>query len=87
MELRADHQSKVNEKERLVKKEKNWSVKSQTSQLIHKKKRFLLECWRKKKNLIEYFREKFKMKLNQTKNLTCRSLFFCKCSCEESLEF
>ena len=49
MELRADHQNKVNEKELLVKKEKNWSVKSQTSQLIHKKKRFLLVLAQKKK--------------------------------------
>ena len=49
MGLRADHQSKVNEKERLVKKEKNWSVKSQTSQLIQKKKIFIRVLAQKKK--------------------------------------
>ena len=49
MELRADHQNKVNEKELLVKKEKNWSVKSQTSQLIHKKKDFYQSVGAKKK--------------------------------------
>lgn len=69
MELRADHQSKVNEKERLVKKEKNWSVKSQTSQLIHKKKKIFIRVLAQKKKPHRIFPRKIQNETKPNKKL------------------